>query len=143
MRYGPVRAVVEGVKKMGELTMLTFVIIKKLFVGEISIKTLGGPLMIAQVAGQAAESGLTALLSLMAFLSLQLGILNLLPIPVLDGGFLLFFGIEALRGKPLSERVMTIAQNIGIGLLVLLMVFVTYNDVMRLDVIEFLRRLIN
>ena len=143
MRYGPVRAVVEGVKKMGELTMLTFVIIKKLFVGEISIKTLGGPLMIAQVAGQAAESGLTALLSLMAFLSLQLGILNLLPIPVLDGGFLLFFGIEALRGKPLSERVMTIAQNIGIGLLVLLMVFVTYNDVMRLDIIEFLRRLIN
>ena len=143
MRYGPVRAVVEGVKKMGELTMLTFVIIKKLFVGEISIKTLGGPLMIAQVAGQAAESGLTALLSLMAFLSLQLGILNLLPIPVLDGGFLLFFGIEALRGKPLSEKVMTIAQNIGIGLLVLLMVFVTYNDVMRLDIIEFLRRLIN
>src|SRR3972149_2759611 len=142
-RYGPAGAVVEGVKKMGELTMLTFVIIKKLFVGEISIKTLGGPLMIAQVAGQAAESGLTALLSLMAFLSLQLGILNLLPIPVLDGGFLLFFGIEALRGKPLSERVMTIAQNIGIGLLVLLMVFVTYNDVMRLDIIESLRKLIN
>ena len=142
-RYGPAGAVVEGVKKMGELTMLTFVIIKKLFVGEISIKTLGGPLMIAQVAGQAAESGLTALLSLMAFLSLQLGILNLLPIPVLDGGFLLFFGIEALRGKPLSDKVMTIAQNVGMGLLVLLMVFVTYNDVMRLDIIEFLRKLIN
>jgi len=142
-RYGPAGAVIEGVKKMGELTMLTFVIIKKLFVGEISIKTLGGPLMIAQVAGQAAESGLTALLSLMAFLSLQLGILNLLPIPVLDGGFLLFFGIEALRGKPLSDKVMTIAQNVGMGLLVLLMVFVTYNDVMRLDIIEFLRKLIN
>ncbi len=142
-RYGPVWAVIEGTKKMGELTIMTFVIIKKLFVGEISIKTLGGPLMIAQVAGQAAESGLTALLSLMAFLSLQLGILNLLPIPVLDGGFLVFFGIEALRGKPISEKVMTIVQNIGIGLLVLLMVFVTYNDVMRLDIIGFLRRLIN
>ncbi|MEK7688809.1 MAG: RIP metalloprotease RseP [Deltaproteobacteria bacterium] len=142
-RYGPVGAVIEGTKKMGELTIMTFVIIKKLFVGEISIKTLGGPLMIAQVAGQAAESGLTALLSLMAFLSLQLGILNLLPIPVLDGGFIVFFGIEALRGKPLSEKVMTIVQNIGIGLLVLLMVFVTYNDVMRLDIIGFLRRLIN
>ncbi|MBI5048708.1 MAG: RIP metalloprotease RseP [Deltaproteobacteria bacterium] len=142
-RYGPAGAVVEGVKKMGELTIMTFVIIKKLFVGEISIKTLGGPLMIAQVAGQAAESGLTALLSLMAFLSLQLGILNLLPIPVLDGGFLIFFGIEALRGKPLSERIMTMTQNIGIGLLVLLMLFVTYNDVMRLDIIGFLRRLIN
>ena len=142
-RYGPVGAVIEGTKKMGELTIMTFVIIKKLFVGEISIKTLGGPLMIAQVAGQAAESGLTALLSLTAFLSLQLGILNLLPIPVLDGGFFVFFGIEALRGKPLSEKVMTIVQNIGIGLLVLLMVFVTYNDVMRLDIIGFLRRLIN
>ncbi|HLA50667.1 MAG TPA: RIP metalloprotease RseP [Thermodesulfobacteriota bacterium] len=142
-RYGPVGAVIEGTKKMGELTIMTFVIIKKLFFGEISIKTLGGPLMIAQVAGQAAESGLTALLSLTAFLSLQLGILNLLPIPVLDGGFFVFFGIEALRGKPLSEKVMTIVQNIGIGLLVLLMVFVTYNDVMRLDIIGFLRRLIN
>ncbi|MDP2681278.1 MAG: RIP metalloprotease RseP [Deltaproteobacteria bacterium] len=142
-RYGPVGAVIEGTKKMGELTIMTFVIIKKLFIGEISIKTLGGPLMIAQVAGQAAESGLTALLSLTAFLSLQLGILNLLPIPVLDGGFFVFFGIEALRGKPLSEKVMTIVQNIGIGLLVLLMVFVTYNDVMRLDIIGFLRRLIN
>ncbi|MBI3398392.1 MAG: RIP metalloprotease RseP [Deltaproteobacteria bacterium] len=141
-RYGPVGAVIEGIKKMGELTIMTFVIIKKLFVGEISIKTLGGPLMIAQVAGQAAESGLTPLLSLMAFLSLQLGILNLLPIPVLDGGFLLFFGIEALRGKPLSEKVMTIAQNIGIGLLVLLMVFVTYNDVMRLDIIEYIRKIV-
>lgn len=139
-RYGPIGAVVEGVKKMGDLTIMTFVIIKKLFVGEISVKTLGGPLMIAQVAGQAAESGATALLSLMAFLSLQLGILNLLPIPVLDGGFLLFFGIEALRGKPLSEKIMTIAQNIGIGLLILLMVFVTYNDVMRLDIIDTIRK---
>lgn len=142
-RYGPIGAVVEGIKKMGELTVMTFVIIKKLFVGEISIKTLGGPLMIAQVAGQAAETGLTALLSLMAFLSLQLGILNLLPIPVLDGGFLIFFGVEALRGKPLSDKVMTIAQNIGMGLLVLLMVFVTYNDVMRLDIAGFFRRLLN
>jgi len=142
-RYGPVSATVEGTKKMGELTILTFAIIKKLFVGEISIKTLGGPLMIAQVAGQAAESGLTAFLSLMAFLSLQLGILNLLPIPVLDGGFLVFFGIEALRGKPMSEKVMGIVQNIGIALLVLLMVFVTYNDIIRLDIIGFLRRLIN
>lgn len=141
-RYGVIGAVVEGTKKMGELTIMTFVIIKKLFVGEISIKTLGGPLMIAQVAGQAAETGLTAFLFLMAFLSLQLGILNLLPIPVLDGGFLAFFGIEALRGKPLSERVMTIAQQIGIGLLVLLMVFVTYNDVMRLDIIDTIRRLL-
>lgn len=140
-RYGPIRALIEGTKKMGELTIMTFVVIKKLFFGEISIKTLGGPLMIAQVAGQAAETGLTAFLSLMAFLSLQLGILNLLPIPVLDGGYLVFFGIEAMRGKPLSEKVIMVAQQIGIALLVLLMVFVTYNDILRLDIIGFVRGL--
>ncbi|HBO84592.1 MAG: RIP metalloprotease RseP [Deltaproteobacteria bacterium GWC2_42_11] len=131
-RYGPVDAVVIGTKKMIDMTIFTFVIIKKLFVGEVSIKTLGGPLMIAQIAGQAAESGLTAFLSLMAALSLQLGILNLLPIPVLDGGHLLFFGIEKLRGKPLNAKVMEIAQHVGIALLIVLMVFVTYNDIWRL-----------
>jgi len=141
-RYGPIGALIEGTKKMGELTIMTFVVIKKLFFGEISIKTLGGPLMIAQVAGQAAETGLTAFLSLMAFLSLQLGILNLLPIPVLDGGYLVFFGIEAMRGKPLSEKVIMVAQQIGIALLVLLMVFVTYNDILRLDIIGFVRGLV-
>ncbi|MBI5682369.1 MAG: RIP metalloprotease RseP [Deltaproteobacteria bacterium] len=130
-RYGPVDAVIIGTKKMVDMTIFTFIIIKKLFVGEVSIKTLGGPLMIAQVAGQAAESGLTAFLSLMAALSLQLGILNLLPIPVLDGGHLLFFAIEKLRRKPLSEKIMNVAQQAGIALLVLLMVFVTYNDILR------------
>lgn len=130
-KYGPVNAVIIGTKKMGEMTVFTFVIIKKLVVGELSVKTLGGPLMIATIAGQAAESGLTAFLSLMAALSLQLGILNLLPIPVLDGGHLLFFGIEKLRGKPLNAKAMEIAQHVGMALLILLMVFVTYNDILR------------
>jgi len=130
-KYSFPNAVITGTKKMAEMTVFTFVIIKKLFVGEVSIKTLGGPLMIAQVAGQAAESGLTAFLSLMAMLSLQLGILNLLPIPVLDGGYLLFFGIEKLRGKPMQEKTMGIAQQVGMVLLILLMVFVTYNDILR------------
>lgn len=130
-KYGPIDAVIIGTKKMVEMTIFTFVIIKKLIFGELSIKTLGGPLMIATVAGQAAESGLTALLALMAALSLQLGILNLLPIPVLDGGHLLFFGIEKLRGKPLSAKFMEIAQQAGMAMLILLMVFVTYNDILR------------
>lgn len=130
-RYNPAEAVVTGTKKMVDMTVFTFIIIKKLFVGEVSIKTLGGPLMIAQVAGQAAESGLTSFLSLMAALSLQLGILNLLPIPVLDGGHLVFFAIEKLRKKPLSEKVMWLAQQTGIAMLILLMVFVTYNDILR------------
>ncbi|MBI5893605.1 MAG: RIP metalloprotease RseP, partial [Deltaproteobacteria bacterium] len=130
-KYGPIDAIIIGTKKMAEMTVFTFVIIKKLIVGELSVKTLGGPLMIAQVAGQAAESGLTAFLSLMAALSLQLGILNLLPIPVLDGGHLVFFGIEKLRGKPMNAKAMEIAQHVGMALLILLMVFVTYNDILR------------
>ncbi|MBI5468588.1 MAG: site-2 protease family protein, partial [Deltaproteobacteria bacterium] len=94
--------------------------------------TLGGPIMIAQVAGKAAASGLSELLYLVAFLSLQLGIINLFPIPVLDGGHILFFGIEAAKGRPLSEKFMTVAQQIGVVLLIGLMVLVTYNDLFRI-----------
>ncbi|MFQ5328529.1 MAG: RIP metalloprotease RseP [Thermodesulfobacteriota bacterium] len=131
-KYGFIDSIGYGLKRAWELTVFTFVILKKLFTGDISMKSLGGPIMIAQVAGQAAESGISAILSLMAFLSLQLGILNLLPIPVLDGGHLFFFGIERLRGKPVSERVMIITQQVGMALLLLLMVVVTYNDIRRL-----------
>jgi regulator of sigma E protease len=131
-KYGFIDSVKYGFKRAWELTVFTFIILKKLFIGDISMKSLGGPIMIAQIAGQAAESGVAAILSLMAFLSLQLGILNLLPIPVLDGGHLVFFGIESLRGKPVSERVMVITQQVGMALLLLLMVVVTYNDILRL-----------
>ncbi len=130
--FGFFESVKLGVVKAVELTALLFVVVKKLVLGEVSIKTLGGPIMIAQVAGQAAESGLTDLLSLMAFLSLQLGIINLFPIPVLDGGHLLFFAIEFVRGRPLSERVMGVAQQVGIALLIALMVLVTWNDIFRI-----------
>ncbi len=131
-RYGLSESIEKGVKKSMDLMVLVFIIMKKLFLGELSIKTLGGPIMIAQVAGQAAETGTSAILSLMAFLSLQLGILNLFPFPVLDGGHLLFFGIEGLRGRPLNEKTMVIIQQVGIALLILLMVVVTYNDILRL-----------
>ncbi|MBI5343826.1 MAG: site-2 protease family protein, partial [Deltaproteobacteria bacterium] len=80
----------------------------------------------------AAAAGVVDLLSLVAFLSLQLGIINLFPIPVLDGGHILFLGIESLKGKPLSDRFMGVAQQIGIALLIALMVLVTYNDIFRL-----------
>jgi regulator of sigma E protease len=131
-KYGFFDAIANGIKRGWDITIFTFIVIKKLFLGEISVKTLGGPIMIAQVAGQAAESGVTTFLFLMASLSLQLGILNLLPIPVLDGGHLLFFGIERLRGKPLSDKAIMISQQIGISMLVLLMILVTYNDILRL-----------
>ena len=131
-RYAFGEAVVKGIDSSFEMTTRLFSVIKGLVVGQYSLKTLGGPIMIAQVAGSAAKSGLSDLLSLVAFLSLQLGIINLFPIPVLDGGHLLFFGIEAIKGKPLSERFMGVAQQIGVVLLIALMLMVTYNDFMRI-----------
>ena len=120
-----------GFHKTIEVIDLTFITLKKLMTFSLSIKTLGGPVMIAQMSGQAAEIGLSAFLGLLAMVSVSLGILNLLPIPVLDGGLLVFLGIEAVRKKPLSEKTMQIAQNVGAVLLIGLIVVVSYNDVMR------------
>ncbi|HBG47882.1 MAG TPA: RIP metalloprotease RseP [Deltaproteobacteria bacterium] len=131
-RYGLIESIDKGVSSGIDMTSKLFVVIKGLVLGEYSLKTLGGPIMIAQVAGKAAESGLVDILSLVAFLSLQLGIINLFPIPVLDGGHIVFFSIEAVKGSPLSEKFMTVAQQVGIALLVALMVLVTYNDLFRI-----------
>ncbi|CAG1065205.1 regulator of sigma E protease [uncultured bacterium] len=131
-QYGFGESITKGVSSGIEMTGKLFVVIKGLVFGEYSLKTLGGPIMIAQVAGKAAESGIADLLSLVAFLSLQLGIINLFPIPVLDGGHIVFFGLEAVKGKPLSEKFMTIAQQVGIALLIGLMVLVTWNDLARI-----------
>ncbi|MBI5643791.1 MAG: RIP metalloprotease RseP [Deltaproteobacteria bacterium] len=131
-RYGFIEATAKGFTTSVEMTERLLAVIKGLVLGKYSLKTLGGPIMIAQVAGKAAESGISDLLSLVAFLSLQLGIINLFPIPVLDGGHILFFCIEAVNGKPLSEKFMAIAQQIGIALLIALMVMVTYNDLFRI-----------
>jgi regulator of sigma E protease len=131
-RYGFFDAVTHGLASSVQMAGRLFMVIKGLIVGQYSLKTLGGPIMIAQVAGRAVEAGFVDLLSLVSFLSLQLGIINLFPIPVLDGGHLLFFGVEAIKGKPLSERFMGVAQQVGIVLLIALMVLVTYNDILRI-----------
>ena len=115
-----------------EITRLTVVSIGKLIAGTLSAKTLGGPIMIAEMAGQQAKEGVVNLLFFTALISINLAILNFLPIPVLDGGHLLFFGIEALRGKPVSIRVREIAQQAGVFVLIMLMVFVFYNDITRI-----------
>jgi regulator of sigma E protease len=117
---------------MWELTRLTFDVLGQLFTGHLSIKALGGPIMIAQVTGEAADSGFSDLVRLVAFISLQLGIMNLLPIPVLDGGWLLFFLIEAVIGHPLNRRGQEIAQTVGFVLLITLALVVSYNDIMRI-----------
>jgi regulator of sigma E protease len=131
-KYGFIESVQMGFTKTIETADLTFITLKKLFTFSLSIKTLGGPVMIAQMSGQAAAAGLSSFVALMATISLSLGMLNLLPIPVLDGGMLLFLAIEAVRKKPLSQKVMEVSQSIGAALLITLIAVVSYNDVMRL-----------
>jgi len=131
-RYGFFGSLKKGTQKIWELTGMTFCALKKLVTRKLSLKTLGGPIMIAQVAGQAARSGISNFLFFMAYLSLALGILNLFPIPVLDGGHILFFLIELIRGKPLGVKKMEVAQQIGTAVLILLMAVVTYNDIQRI-----------
>ena len=129
---GPFRAVTMGIQRTWEIIYLTFVSIIKIIERAIPAKTIGGPIMIMQMAGQQAKAGAANFLLFMALISINLGILNLLPIPVLDGGHLFFMFFEVVFGRPLSVRKMEIAQNIGLALLILLMVFAFYNDLSRI-----------
>jgi len=115
--------------KVGELTVVS---LAKVVVGSVSAKTLGGPLMIAEMAGEQAREGAGNLFFFIALISVNLAILNILPIPVLDGGHLVFFAIEAVIRRPVSLRVREIAQQTGVFLLLLLMAFVFYNDITRM-----------
>jgi len=114
-----------------QITALTIRGVVKLFQGRVSPKTLGGPIMIAQMAGQEAREGAINLIFFIALISINLAILNFLPIPVLDGGHLLFFFVEAVTGRPVSIKIREIAQQAGIFVLILLMIFVFYNDIAR------------
>ena len=130
---GPVGSVEEGFRKTWEIIKLTCLTIVKLFQGVVPIKTLGGPILIGQLTGQIAQENLTALFPLMAVISINLGILNLLPVPILDGGFIAFLLIELLIGKPLSIKKRDLAQKVGLFLLIALMAIVMYNDLTRDD----------
>jgi regulator of sigma E protease len=130
-RLNPVTALVDGVKETARLSVVIVQGFVKLIQGRISPKTIGGPILITQVAGEVVQRGAVQVLQLTAFLSINLAILNLLPIPVLDGGHLLFSLIEWLRGKPVSLRKREIAQQVGMVLLAGLMVFAFYNDISR------------
>jgi regulator of sigma E protease len=131
-KYGFLESVQLGFDKTLESIDLTFLTLKKLVTFGLSIKTLGGPVMIAQMSGQAAAAGLSSFISLLAIISISLGILNLLPIPILDGGLILFLVIEAIRKKPVSRKVMEVSQSIGAAVLITLIAVVSYNDVMRM-----------
>jgi regulator of sigma E protease len=131
-KVGVFRAFGEGVSYTYRILTLTVVSIYKLITQEIPVTTLGGPILIAQVAGQQAEQGFSYLLHFMAILSVNLALLNLLPIPILDGGHLFFIFWEAVRGKPMAVKHREMAQAMGLMLILALMVLVFYQDIMRL-----------
>lgn len=131
-QYGPVAAVPQAVELVWRDMRLTVVAVQKMVSGLLSVQNLSGPITIARVAEATASSGFEEFVRFLAYLSITLGILNLLPVPVLDGGHILFYGIEAVRGKPLSEQVQALATRIGLALILALMFVALYNDLMRL-----------
>ncbi|MFO5962016.1 RIP metalloprotease RseP, partial [Pseudomonas aeruginosa] len=130
--YGPLEAVGQALSRTWTMSLLTLDSIKKMLLGELSVKNLSGPITIAKVAGASAQSGVGDFLNFLAYLSISLGVLNLLPIPVLDGGHLLFYLVEWVRGRPLSERVQAWGMQIGISLVVGVMLLALVNDLSRL-----------
>lgn len=132
VRFGPLEAIVEGAQNTWAMSILTLESLKKMLFGELSVKNLSGPITIAKVAGASAESGLSDFLKFLAYLSISLGVLNLLPIPVLDGGHLLFYLVEWVRGRPLSERIQGWGMQIGISLVIGVMLLALVNDLSRL-----------
>ena len=130
-KIGPLKALSLGFDETVTQGTLVFKVIGSLFKQLIPAKSIGGPIAIFQMAGKSASQGAVEYLAMMAIISVNLGVLNLLPIPVLDGGHLVFMGIETVRRRPLSEVVVMNAQRVGIALLLALMVFATYNDIVR------------
>lgn len=131
-KINPATALVLGAKETWFVVDRTLAYIGGIFTGREAADQLGGPLRIAQISGQVATFGLSPLLHLAAVLSVSIGLLNLFPVPLLDGGHLVFYAVEAIRGRPLSERAQEMGFRIGLGLVLMLMVFATYNDILHL-----------
>ncbi len=131
-QYGVLEAVKTGFQRTFELVDLTLVFLRKMVSGYVPANNIGGPIMVMQIAGQAVQTDFSTILTVLSFLSIQLGILNLLPIPVLDGGHLFFNFIELLWRKPVSLRIREVMQQIGMALLLMLMLLAFYNDIMRI-----------
>lgn len=131
-RYGPFAAIAKSFSQTAEMASLTIRMLWRMLTGDVSIKNISGPIEIAQYAGLTASIGLVPFLSFMAIISISLGVLNLLPVPVLDGGQLMFQIVELVKGSPVSPRVEVIGQQIGVFALLMLMSFAFYNDIARL-----------
>jgi regulator of sigma E protease len=128
-RFGPVQALGESLQRAWDMTVLQAKMFARMIIGQVSIKNLSGPITIAEYAGDSARSGLTGFVGFLVLISLSLGFLNLLPIPMLDGGQIVYQTIEWIKGSPLAERVQVAGQNIGIVMLLMLMGLALFNDV--------------
>ena len=132
VRYGVVDALGKAFQQTWETSVLSVSVIGRMILGDVSWKNLSGPVTIADFAGQSAKMGVAHYLKFLALISISLGVLNLLPIPVLDGGHLLYYLVEIVKGSPVPDRIMEIGQQVGLALLVMLMAFAFYNDINRL-----------
>ena len=130
--YGPFRALVMGAQRTWETSVFSLKMLAKMLVGEVSWKNLSGPVTIADYAGQSAQIGLAAYLSFIALISISLGVLNLLPIPLLDGGHLMYYLVEMFKGSPVPDRIVEMGQRVGLSVLLCMMAFAVYNDINRL-----------
>ena len=137
VRHGPVYAVWAAVEETASLTMATLDVLGQIVSGNRSADELGGPIRIAQISGQVAEDGLVTVFWFMALLSINLGLINLFPVPMLDGGHPLFYVYEAIRGKPLGERAQEYGFRVGLAMVLSLMIFATWNDLVQLRVVDF------
>lgn len=131
-KFGPLGSIAQSLQRTWTSTAFTVRMLGRMVTGDVSIKNISGPINIAQFAGSSAAAGLNSFLNFLALVSISLGVLNLLPVPVLDGGQIVYHGIEGLKGSPISEKAQIIGQQIGIVALLLLMSFAFYNDIARI-----------
>lgn len=142
VRHDPFTATWKAVIRTGEMTGSILDALGQIITGKRTAKELGGPVRIAQISGDMAQAGIVMIIQFAAILSINLGLINLFPIPLLDGGHLVFYGIEAIRGRPVGERTMGYSLNVGMALILCLTLFVTWNDLVQLRVIEYFIQLV-